>query len=62
MSIEKEKLINIINKLPDEIITEVIDYAEFLQQKKEKRNDLDLNKYTEKIISEDSEVLKKLAE
>jgi hypothetical protein len=57
----KEKLINIVNHLPDDALKDILKYIE-LHYQKEIENDTDLESYYDEIISEDREVLKRLSE
>lgn len=54
---KKDEFIDIVKTLPDDILTEVWDYTDFLLTKKK----TGLSGYTEKIINEDKDLLKRLA-
>lgn len=56
--IQKQKLLGIIEKLPDELIPEVQRYLEIKQKINE---EFSLKKNLDRVIKEDHEVLKKLA-
>ncbi len=55
---EKEEFINAIKELPDDVFAEIRDFTEFIIQRKK----IKLSRFTEKIISEDHGLLKRLAE
>jgi hypothetical protein len=55
---EKERFIDMIRNVPDEVFVEIKDYADYLVGKKHNG----LSEFADKIVSEDGEVLHRLAE
>ncbi|OHD53339.1 MAG: hypothetical protein A2Y33_12510 [Spirochaetes bacterium GWF1_51_8] len=55
---EKENFIATIKTLPDEVFAEVKDFTDFLITRK----NMNLEQYSAKIIAEDKNLLKRLAE
>jgi len=50
MNTAKERLIKIIDKIPDQEIDKILDFAEYLEAKKEKRLSDDLTKASESSL------------
>ncbi|MEO8210944.1 MAG: hypothetical protein ABI840_10305 [bacterium] len=63
MSEAKQKiLLNTIRDMPDEYISEIIDFANYLKSKKKSGNPLNLKSIAQFIINRDLNLLKRLAE
>jgi hypothetical protein len=59
---ERNDLMEIIKDFPENKLSELLDFAQFLKQKKQTEELIDLSSLTGKIIEEDKKLLKRLAE
>jgi hypothetical protein len=58
---KKEKLLNALNDLPNELFDELIDFAEYLKIKNSKKTEFNFKNVAEFVIKRDEELLKQLA-
>ena len=59
---EKEVLLEIIKDFPENQLLEIIDFAQFLKYKNDSSKDSCLSSFKDKILNEDNNLLKRLAE
>lgn len=57
----KNDLLEIIKDFPENKLIELLDFAQFLKLKKEVEKPIDLTSFSDKIINEDDNLLKRLA-